>query len=399
MMDVEVRNFQSIERVVFKIEGFTALVGRSNIGKSALVRAIKAALTGAPVTSFVRHGKACLRRTKKAKACKCFASVHLKAEGYDLLWEKGDAINRYTFNGNVYDKAEKGTPEFLSPAFLPVKIGDKQELLQVADQFTPIFLLDQTGGVVADVLSDAARLDRFNVALRLAEKDRREAVQTRKIREKDVVDIQTKLMDFEGLDVAVTMVVQVQGDLEEIDRHDATILKLDHFLATGAAIGQRIRLLETGLAVVVPEPETLSSSVVGLRSVEDWLSQTQEYEEAIERLVPVEKVEVPRDSFQEPLAAITQLARWHGQLLGLRDWFNVTKPIEALPELDATALKEARGALEWVQGRLSQLQALEGAVARLEAAYEAVLVEEKEAHDEIEALGVCPTCVRPLGAA
>ena len=33
MIEVEVRNFQSIEHISLKVEGFTALVGRSNIGK------------------------------------------------------------------------------------------------------------------------------------------------------------------------------------------------------------------------------------------------------------------------------------------------------------------------------------------------------------------------------
>ena len=66
MTEVEVRNFQSVEHAVFRIEGFTALVGRSNIGKSALVRAVKAALTGATGTDFVRHGGLCARRLKDA---------------------------------------------------------------------------------------------------------------------------------------------------------------------------------------------------------------------------------------------------------------------------------------------------------------------------------------------
>ena len=66
-VDVEIRNFQSIEKATIKIDGFTVVVGRSNIGKSALVRAVKAALTGAPVSSFVRHSSGCLRKTKAAK--------------------------------------------------------------------------------------------------------------------------------------------------------------------------------------------------------------------------------------------------------------------------------------------------------------------------------------------
>jgi len=398
MIEVEVRNFQSIEQATLKVEGFTALVGRSNIGKSALVRAVKAALTGAPVTSFVRHGRACLRRTKKAKTCKCFSAVHLKAEGFDMLWEKGDAINRYTFNGTVYDKAEKGTPEFLLPAFLPVKIADKQEMLQVADQFSAIFLLDQTGGVVADVLSDVARLDRINVAMRMVERDRKEAVSTRKVREKDILELQTRALDFEGLDTAVVQVEAAQSDLDQIEKSADTVERLDGFLAAGAALGQRIRNLEVGLAVPVPDPHEVVAHCVSLAQTDGWLTRYTSQTAAIQLLQPVETLAVPeRAPLQTTHETHTKLSRWHGQLVDFRNFFALMKPIEVLPVLDALGLKDGLAAFQQVQGHLVKLEALEGAVVKLEAAYAAILVEEKEAHDEMEALGVCPTCVRPLG--
>lgn len=399
MIEVEVRNFQSIEQVALKVEGFTALVGRSNIGKSALVRAVKAALTGAPVSSFVRHGRACLRRTKKAKTCKCFCSVHLKAANFDLLWEKGDAINRYTFNGQVYDKAEKGTPDFLNPAFLPVKIGDRQELLQIADQFSAIFLLDQTGGVVADVLSDVARLDRINVAMRMAEKDRKEAVSTRKVREKDVVDLQEKLNGFAHLDVAVAQVEQVGADLEVIETAASKVEKLDRFMAAGSAIGQRIRALEAGLATVVPDKTDLTAPRDLLVQIDGWLLDYAEQTAAIGKLTPVEALDVPvRGGIQMAHATFSQLAQWHAQLVAFRDLFAAMKPVEALPPLDASGLKTALVELDRLRGFQFRFGFVERALVKLEEDYEAILVEEKEAHDEIEALGVCPTCVRPLKA-
>jgi hypothetical protein len=398
MIDVEVRNFQSIEQATLKVEGFTALVGRSNIGKSAIVRAVKAALTGAPVSSFVRHGRACLRRTKKAKTCKCFSAVHLKAEGFDMLWEKGDAINRYTFNGVVYDKAEKGTPEFLLPAFLPVKIADKQEMLQVADQFSAIFLLDQTGGVVADVLSDVARLDRINVAMRMAERDRKEAVSTRKVREKDAAELQVRLDDFVGLDVAVHDVAAVQAELDEIEKKAEKAEKLDEFMASGAALGQRIRTLEMGLLVEVPDHTQLATSSAALLQLDGWRHRYAGQMAAIEVLLPVETLAIPeRGPIQTTHETYTKLSRWHGQLVDFRDFFALMKPIEVLPVLDATGVKDGLVGFQQVHGYLTRLEALEATLAKLEAAYAAILVEEKEAHDEMEALGVCPTCVRPLG--
>lgn len=397
MLEVEVRNFQSIDAVNLKVEGFTALVGRSNIGKSALVRAVKAALTGAPVSSFVRHGKGCLRKVKKAKTCKCFASVHLKTEGFDLLWEKGDAINRYTFNGVIYDKAEKGTPEFLSPAFLPVKVGDQQTLLQVADQFSAIFLLDQTGGTVADVLSDVARLDRINVAMRLAEKDRKEAVSTRKVREKDVTDLQTKLAAYDGLDAAVTKASEVQADLAAIESLAARVEQIDGFMASGSALGQRIKVLTAGAETPVPDPETLETQGDSVAQLEDWVDQLEEAETAVEALAGVDTIDLPEKApLQAASKNLESMVKWHQQLVVFRDWFNAVKPVEALPAFSAQHLTEARTSLDRLQKWVSSLTSLTSSLKALQDEWEVVLKEEKEAHDEVETLGVCPTCVQPL---
>jgi predicted ATP-dependent endonuclease of OLD family len=61
MIEIEVNDFQSISHTAVTIDKFSVIVGRSNIGKSALVRAIQCALTGAVGTDFVRHGATCDR--------------------------------------------------------------------------------------------------------------------------------------------------------------------------------------------------------------------------------------------------------------------------------------------------------------------------------------------------
>lgn len=400
MVEIEVRNFQSVEHATLKVEGFTALVGRSNIGKTALVRAVKAALTGAPVASFVRHGKACLRKTKKAKTCKCFTSVHLKSEGFDLLWEKGDAINRYTFNGQIYDKAEKGTPEFLSPAFLPIKVGDQQTLLQISDQFSAIFLLNQTGGTVADVLSDVAQLDRINTAARLCERDRKEAVSTRKVREKDVADLEGKLASFDGLDQAAAQAKAVEAKLAEVEQKQKEVERINRFLSLGVALAQRVKVLEVGVATPVPDDAPVRRHQFQLTRLETWVQSLTQAMNAVQRLSPVEAVSLPGKA---PLAAkaavFDRLNQWHGRLVGFRDFFNSMKPVETLPALVAPGFREKQAQMDRLTGLAYRLAALEAAVSRLETQYKAAEVEAEEAHAEVEALGVCPLCVRPLGTA
>ena len=55
-MKIRVRNYQAIADASLEVEGFTAVTGRSNIGKSGLIRAISAILFGNPGEDYIRRG-------------------------------------------------------------------------------------------------------------------------------------------------------------------------------------------------------------------------------------------------------------------------------------------------------------------------------------------------------
>ncbi len=356
--EIEVRNFQSIEHAQITLAGYTSIVGRSNIGKSAIVRAVKAALTGAAGTSFVRHGPDCARKLKDAKKCHCKTSVRIKREGFDLLWEKGDHHNSYTFNGTVYDSVERGTPNFLTEGYAPIKIGDDKELLQVADQFDPIFLLNRTGGVVADVLSDVAHLDRINAAMRLVERDRREALSTRKIREQDVTTLSERLEQFDGIDAAVERVKTAGDQLGVIATADRRLQQIDRFLEEGTARGIAIKNLMGVEGVVLPDPTAMRAHAEGYQL----------------------------------------LSGWHDRLLALKAWWDRTKPVEGLAAPDSGPLRDAFEAFGKLAGLGSRYDTLSQDVERLEEAHNKILESVESIRGEWDALGVCPTCEQPCGS-
>lgn len=397
MVEVEVRNFQSIEKALFQIDGFTVVVGRSNIGKSALVRAVKAALTGASANSFVRHGPSCLRKLKQAKTCKCYTSVHLRSDGFDLLWEKGDAINRYTYNGVVYDKAERGTPEFLQPDFATVKVGDRQELLQVADQFSPIFLLDQTGGAVADTLSDVARLDRINAAMRLVEKDRKEAVSTRKVREKDVQVLRGRLDTYTVLDTHLAEVEGVAQRLEIIMGTERSLQKVDGFLLKATSALQVLKELSRVEGVVVPDVAPVQGVAGRLTSLALFLEKYQGRRGEVEALSGVEDLTVPDPSpYLAAHREVGRLGGWIEQAVDVKGWLAPWKDVDELPVPNATDLREAYQRFSLLDAHLRRYEALNDEVTTLGSSYDDVLRDERELTKAQKELGVCPTCVRPF---
>lgn len=258
MINIKVKGFQSAEDIKFVIDGFTAIVGRSNIGKSALVRALKCALTNAEGVSFVRHGPDCARTLRGAKTCKCFASVHIITEGFDLLWEKGDSVNRYIFNKALYDHPGKGLPEFLASSGLsPVKVGDDASCIQISDQFYPIFLLNKSGGVVAETISDVSKLTRVNKATKLVEKDRRDIQSTKKVREADVDKLRIRLCAYEGLDAALQRAVEVESQFGVIEAKESRLEAINGYISKIRTLGLKIRGLTSVVSVVVPETDTI----------------------------------------------------------------------------------------------------------------------------------------------
>src|SRR5574343_133418 len=269
MIRIEIRNFQSIEHTVIQVQGFTALVGRSNIGKSAIVRAVEYALTGASGTNFVRHGATCARRLK-GKTCKCFASVHITGPGMDLLWEKGDAVNRYVYNGAEYEAIARGFPEFLKPYFTPIKAGDVHTMLQVAPQWDPLFLLNATGGTVADVLSDIACLDSINVAMRLSDKDRKADMATLKVRQTDAERYRESLRGYVGLDAALDAKEAVADRLKEIEAANRSVVTVQGYQRAHDTVSAEISRLDGVTAVTVTDTTDMLNAARAMVKVRNF---------------------------------------------------------------------------------------------------------------------------------
>ena len=433
MVRIEIRDFQSIAHEVVEVDGFSALVGRSNIGKSAVVRAIKAALTGAPADSYVRHGVDCPRGTKGAKSCKCFCSVHIVADGFDLLWEKGDTINRYVHNTVEHTVVGRGTPDFLADGFGLVKIGDDKELLQVSDQFHPIFILDKSGTVVADVLSDVAKLDEINVASRLAEKDRKEAAGTRKVRQKDVLELQTAVSLYDGFDDALIRVKSV----EEIDVLTEAVAQrlgeLEGFVESAYGMVLRIKNLEKIGSVEVPEMEPVVQGGLTLTALLAFDVILQGSLAAVAALAPVEKVNLPEvqtvvqdgskvltldvlaaglsdketavaglagvekivppsiEGFEALGTGYLNLVQWALKVTGLREFFTKATAVpEAVPVLEP--LVGARDEYLRFCGWAEKLPVVAQSMMQIKEALDAVFQDEADLLREFQDLGVCSTC-------
>jgi len=399
MVRVDVHNFQSIQDGVVDIDGFSVVVGRSNIGKSALVRAIKAALTGAPADNYVRHAPDCQRILKGSKSCKCFCSVHIQGPGVDLLWEKGDAVNRYVHNGSEHTVVGKGTPEFLGPAFAPIHIGGDTTptLLQVADQFRPLFILDRSGTAVADVLSDVAKLDEINDASRAVERDRRECSSTRKVRERDLKELEQTIALYADLDTVLVRVKAVEAGAEAVAALDAKVKTVERLAAASAAVVSAIGALAPVETLEVRPIARLLEQSATLGTVTRWRDSLHAKAAAVDALKGVVDVSIPdRSGMSAQAGTCARLDAWTAQLVAIKALFTKFNVVEAATVPDNTPLMSLHSSYRTLAGWADKMSGVEVVVAQLQKAAAAAEAEEIAVLAEFKALEVCPTCRQPL---
>ena len=405
MIEVEIQGFQSIEKGRFRLDGFTAFVGKSNIGKSAVVRALRCALTGAVGTDFVRHGPACERRKRGNKRCKCQATVRVEMPELTFTWEKGDAINQYTVERKgiakpeVYSKIDRGTPDFLLPYFNSIKVGKDQKLIQVSEQWDPIFLLNQGGNTVADVLSDVAQLDQINTAMGLVTKDRKNALATRTVRERDILDLEAALESYVGLDDAVARVRAVEEVCEAVEKAQETFQQLGGYLSTLRALAASIKALRAATAPELPDAAALTEKSQQASRLDGFYREVAERAKVVRRLRGIDKVAVPDAEPLEKTASKLDLVEgWLEQLRKIKVDLKQLKVLDELPEPQGQLLEEVRGRLSALQGFIDKRARLEKAQASLEVELVEVETEKQEVMQTFGELGVCPTCSQSIDA-
>lgn len=402
MINVQIENFQSIRRLGFSIDGFTAFVGKSNIGKSSLVRAIRCALTGASGSDFVRHDpKTCGRILRGVKKCKCSSKVKFDfGGGRVLLWEKGDSVNKYTTweDGveKVYSQVGQNPdlPEMVASPFSPVKLGDKKELIQVSSQFNPLFLLNLNGTAVAEVLSDVAKLDEIHISMKAVVKDRKDANSTRKVREEDIQGLKKELEIYETLDSTVSRVEDVQTTFGTLQKLSSSITQLETYRQTLLTVGGDLKVLVKATKPCLPDREALGGKTVKFQELSvfylDWLSKAQIYKQ----LSGVGRLSVPDAAKLKDLTERhKQLIQWAGRYHSLSGTLNTYKGLSSLELVSKPSefqlLQDSLGKLISYKARWDTLTtSVENTASKLEDAAE----EEAAVRAEFNDLGVCPFC-------
>ncbi len=254
-----VTNFQSVENADIEVGGLTVIVGPSNSGKSALVRALKAVSRNVNAPSAVRAGKTAF-------------TASVRSGDTTVSIERGKSQSTYrvssysTGDEQVYTKAGRSVPEEVQRTLgLPVPEGPD---LTFSGQIDPPFLLAETGTTVAKVLGDLTNVSKLHAASKEANRRRLEASKLAKIRREDAVGALTRLRDEFGT---------LQADAERVKEARAGLDRV----RTQAKAVEALRGLLSDLELLDSAEEDLQNRLDGLPVPAD----IEEQAEAAGRLI------------------------------------------------------------------------------------------------------------------
>ncbi len=262
---VEIRNFQSHEHTVLDLSsGVNVLVGRSDAGKTAVLRAIRWVLTNEPAGLGFRSWS----------AGKEPVSVILTLSSGDTIERfRTKSKNLYRINGEDVTAPKRSVPE---PVAKLLNVGP----LNMQGQFDGVFLLNSSAGQVARYLNSIVNLEDMDEAIRAIKSRVRQTQVSLDNTFEAVEEEQEKLREFRGLD-------ELAGRADALEQIEGQLRQ---------AWGQRQKISKVVDRLVALEAEEIPDAKPFRRRLE----KLEEQQKAIETL------ERQRDALEAPLNALAR---------------------------------------------------------------------------------------------
>lgn len=220
---LKLTNFQSHKETQINFhEGLTVILGQTDQGKSAIIRALKWVLYNEPRgTDFITAG------------CK-YCRVELEMQdGSRIIRERDGQRNRYILKQNGQEQIFEGfgntVPLEIVKAHGIPKIfidRDATSAVNLAEQLEPPFLISESGSNRAKALGRLVGIHIIDAAQRATLKDLVDGQQRHKLLEKDIADLADELQSYKNIDELAKKISHLKSILEKLKRKKHILLKL-----------------------------------------------------------------------------------------------------------------------------------------------------------------------------
>jgi DNA repair ATPase RecN len=390
MMNVRIKNFQSIGDMSLDITGFTVVVGRNNIGKSAIIRAVDAALNNRPGGEFIRQGK-------------LKTEVDVKKDDLSITWTKGEKAV-YKVNGQSYSGLNRSVPPpLLQAGFRKIETDEKKLDVLVAHQFNELFLLNESGSFITEVLSSLYDLNVLNDADDLCQKELRGNKTLLKTREADFEILRDKISLFSGFETVKKDWDGIKKLNEEIEAVSSEISVLDGYLSGITDLSTSIRNLEQIKNINIPDVEKSSRICDDYQWLEEACEILQRTLTGLTRLQPAESVRIPdMQNLTDRLQEMSDVERFYQELrttVQMIEKFNslssCTSEIQKLDE-KISGLEAGITEFSYVTDIHRILTDQAASVRSIISDHGTAQTSLHQLEEEYRKFKICPACERPL---
>jgi len=379
-MKIEITNYESIGHVDLVVEGFTTIIGRNGLGKSAVLRAVNAALTNQPGTQCIKWGEK-------------FCEVHIVSDTMDILWHKEEGNNHYVINGVKYEKIGKEPPpKVLKEAGYGIlRVGQDDKInLAYANQFHPLFLVDKQDSKGVDLITTVYGLDRLYKASDLCSKEQKANADTLKMREKDLQLLEEDLKKLEGLDPAREAIKALEIEKKRIEIEENKLVALREKRQKLVELHTAYKKLSTVSTVSVPDIEKLKASAQTYTKLYEVHKRHEALSASTTRLNVVREVVIPTTKdLNDSRAKVSKL---HGLYTTYTELLSYAGKAETLKALVVPNVPEGHNNIQKIRGWLLQIASIKQAHASTTKDMGSLVVDLEKTKEELREYKVCPAC-------
>jgi len=292
--EIEVRNFQSLHHVTLEPGRFTVVVGPSNVGKSAFMRALRTLTSNRRGTEFISHGER-------------ISSIKVRTDRGTVTLTRGVAATDNTYTVTPEDPGHPLAPERIFRKLggdVPPEVSEflgieAKDPINYAGQFDKPYLLDDSAGEVARVLGSLTNVNVIFEAARESNRRRLAYAQTLKTRSEDLAAINARVPGFRALKAKAQAVTRAEEHLAIATRLERDIARLTEAVEQAEIAERTIERLAPIAEREIPSAEAIisahdaitaytgaireqSSARAALTAATEALEQAQQRLEAIE---------------------------------------------------------------------------------------------------------------------
>lgn len=366
-LSVQIKNFQIIENARLKFSnGLNIIVGPSNNGKSAIIRAIEALVYNKPGNSFIRNGT------------DYTAVAVLTEDGRKVIFKKSANAGEYIIDGQSFNKIGRGQLDEVADALnmREINVNDDKVRINFLKQMEYPFLLDKNPTQLFNFLAMS------NDTSKLAE-------------------VFTKMRsDLKSANTEVTELIGRIDGLNEIITRDTKLLENYKDIDT---IVNHILGLDSKV-------NNLNNTQQEVISIENKYTKLQELKSVIIRLrgivaiakTSLDGLDTRIKAFDDFKSKVSLLLNQRAELLLKKERFSSLKNdlkslTETLSSLDLTLINKKKVDISELKTSISSLESRRSVLSSKESAISLLKTSLNEVQQELSQFKVCPLCGQSLG--